>query len=157
MKKNWLVKTVLVILVLGVLAVGGFALYQIGYVHGVQASATGEMPLLWAEQFENMPHADYWRSGNDGNWMMPAGGRTPYSSYGSWMMDGYSRTPFNSHMSYGMGGFFFLPFFFRVLLWGFLVWLAYKLVTGFKSGRGWHFSLTRDQAAPVVEEVADEA
>ena len=139
MKKNWLGKTVLVILVVGLLAAGGYALYRVGYVHGAQASVAGEMPFMWSEGFENMPHANYAGAQN-----MPFGGR------GSRMMDGYSRTPFSSgHMSYGMTGMtglFFLPGLFRVLFWGALIWLGYKLVTG----SGW--KLTREPAATVVDE-----
>jgi len=134
MKKNWLGKTVLVILVVGLLAAGGYALYRVGYAHGAQASFTGEMPHMWSEGFENMPHESYWGAQN-----MPFGGR------GSSMMGGYSRTPFGGHMSYGMTGFFFLPWLFRVLFWGVIIWLGYKLFT--KSG----WKLTREPA-PVVDE-----
>ena len=157
MKKNWFGKTLLVVLVVGVLAVGAFAAYRIGYVHGAQASLSGGYASMWAEHLQNVPETGMWGSQGIENWgegMMPYGGRMPVSRYGSGMMDGYSRTPFNSHMSYGMTGFFFLPALFRLLFWGFLIWVGYKL---FK-GSGWKF--TRETsvapAAPIVDETLED-
>ncbi len=142
MKNNWLGKTLFVILIVGLLVVGGYAVYRVGYAQGVRASISGDASSVWAEHFENMPN-DAWHTQRS---MMPNSNRS--------QMDGYSSMPFSSHNTFGMTGFFFLPALFRVLFWGFVIWLVYKLVTGgFSGGRGWHLSLTRDPvSAPVVDE-----
>lgn len=154
--KNWFGKTLLVILAVSLLIAGGYTLYRFGYAHGMQASFASEMPSMWAEHFENMPHTDYWHQrkvpySRFGSGMMDGYSRMPFGSH---RMDGYSRMPFGSHTAFGMGGFFFLPFLFRVLFWGFIIWLAYKLFT--KSG--WKLTRETEPAAPVVDETpADEA
>jgi hypothetical protein len=138
MKKNWLLKTVVALIVIGLLVASGFALYRVGYAHGAQASLSGDMASFWADHFDDIPHAEYWGSGN-----------IPFGRSGSRMMDGYSQMPFGSnHMAYGFSGFFFLPFLFRVLFWGALIWLAYTL---FKKS-GWQFTKQTAPAAPTINE-----
>lgn len=140
MKKNWILKTVVALVIVGVLVAGGYALYRVGYAHGAQGSFAGEMPFMWSGHFDDMPHANNWSA------------RTmPFSRYGGHMMDGYSRTPFSGHSMVGYSGFFFIPWLFRLLFWGGLFWLGYTL---FKKN-GW--TLSREPApaaapaAPVVD------
>lgn len=142
MKKNWLLKTLLVFLVVGVLAAGGYALYRVGYAHGAQGSFAGEMPFMRSGHFDDMPHAEHW----DAQTM-------PFSRADGHMMDGYSRMPFGGRSMVGYSGFFFIPWLFHLLFWGVLIWLGYTL---FKKS-GWKLSKESapapvTDAAPIIEE-----
>ncbi len=145
MAKNWIGKTIIALVVIGLLIAGGFAAYRIGYVQGFSAATNGGGGLLWAERFENMPHGGYFDN-SDSYWM-------PHNRYPGSRMDGFSRTPFGGSVL-GHGSFFSpFSFLFRIAFWGFVIWLVYKLVTGFKSGQGWKLSFTRE---PVAEDTRKE-
>ncbi len=141
MKKSWIGKTIIALVVIGLLVAGGFAAYRLGYVHGFSAASSGDMSSFWVERFDDMPHGGYFGDMDDfrrdGSWMMP-GSRYP-GSY----MDGYS-SPFNRNIMGHGSLFFFSPFLLlvRIAFWGFVIWLIYKFVTG-----RWKFSVTPQPAA----------
>lgn len=156
MKKNWLGKTLLVILAVGILAVGGFAAYRVGYLQGVQAATSADFSSMWAAHMRGMPDvgempfANFQRGERGSAWMMQDNSRLPYSH-----MDGASRMPFGGHASFGGRG-FFLPSIFHILFWGVLIWLGYKLFTRSGKSNGWHLSFTREPATPAVDEISSE-
>ncbi|MBT3337473.1 MAG: hypothetical protein HN560_00020 [Anaerolineae bacterium] len=141
MTKNWIGKTVIAIVLIGILIAGGFAVYRMGYVHGASADGASS---LWMGRFDNMPHGGYFDSDDAESWM----GEYPGSH-----MDGFSRMPFG-RTTMGHSSFFSpFSFIFRFAFWGLLIWLIVKLVKGSKHGNGWQLSFTRK---PVAEELQKE-
>ena len=132
--KRFLLTLLAVVLIAGVLVGAGFAGYRYGYQQGVLATSNGDMPLA--------PFA----RGDDFNWR-----RMPMHEFG----EGLNR-PFRPGLGFGRGieirrgwGFVFFPsigFLVQLAVLGFIVWLVYKLLTG------WRLSLTRaTPESPRVE------
>ncbi|MCF6277926.1 MAG: hypothetical protein L3J16_04155 [Anaerolineales bacterium] len=127
MTKNWLGRTIIVVVVLGLLIAGGFAVYRVGYMQGLGV-AGGGTPFL-ADNFNGIPY------GNSG-WMMSSGGY-PGSMMGNFNMMGTANSgysPFGGGMMGYGGSFFSLLLLFRIAFWGFIIWLVYKLATGSQFG-----------------------
>lgn len=138
--KKWIVRIVLAIVVLGLLAAAGFAIYRVGYTQGVLATSTGE--------------------GVQPGWLhgrLPGGPMefherfiTPRRSFdeGYFPMSGSSR-----------GGLFFSPLapILGLAFFGVVVWLIYKFVIAFTRGQGWQLTFrphpeektTSDTVQPV--------
>lgn len=118
--------TLLTILVIaGALAGVGFAGYRYGFQQGAVGTSNGEITV--------MPFA----RGNDFGW-----NRMPMHDFGQGMPRNFERGrgPGNFGMMPRGGGFGFFPFFgllVQLAILGFIVWLVYKLFTG------WRVTLTR--------------
>jgi hypothetical protein len=134
MKKVLLTLLALVVVV-GVLAGAGFAGYRFGYRQGVQAASntdTTVRPFTPGNDFNlrRMPMHEF---GHGMNRFHPGFGP-----------GGFGMMPFG-----GRGfGFFFSPIrlLIQLAILGFIIWLAYKLLTG------WRLSLTRTAVeSPRVE------
>ena len=130
--KKFLLTLLAVIVVLGVLAGIGLTGYRYGLARGFATSLDGRAPAFGR--------------GNDFN--MRPGGQFEFGMRPD-LHHGFGLRGF--HMQ-GRGGFGFGFFpFFRVLLtlafWGFVIWLGYKLLTG------WRLTLVQpNQTAPVVNQ-----
>ena len=118
--KKVLLTLFVIIIVAGVLAGVGWTGYRYGYAQGVSGTSNGEVvrPL---------------GRGNDFTW-----NRMPIHNFNNGMRPGYHHPGFGM-MPYG-GGFGFLsPLFFlaRVAVYAFIIWVIYKLLTG------WRISFTQ--------------
>lgn len=125
--KKFLLTLLAVIVVLGVLAGVGLTGYRYGLARGVAISLGDNAPAFG--------------NGNDFNWR--PGGQFEFGMRPGWH-HGLGMRGF--HMQ-GRGGFGFFPF--RILLtlafWGLVIWLAYKLLTG------WRLTLVQpNQPAPAA-------
>lgn len=118
--KKVLLTLLAVVVLLGVLAGAGFAGYRYGYFQG---AAGDEVPFA---------------RGNNFGW-----NRMPMHEFDRGMGPGFQR-------GFGMmdrGGFGFFPFHILLTLafWGLVIWLAYKLLTG------WRLTLVQpNQPAPAA-------
>jgi hypothetical protein len=133
--KRFLLTLLVIFVIAGALAGAGFAGYRFGYQQGAQAAENGgAVPAPFAR-------------GDDFNWR-----RMPMHEFGWSMRPGFQRGFGNFGMMTGRGiGFGIFPLFgllIQLAILGFIIWLVYKLLTG------WRLSLTRTTPeSPRVENV----
>lgn len=132
--KRFLLTLLAIVGIAGVLAGVGFAGYRFGYQQAGLTTANDEVIIRPSER------------GNDFNWY-----RMPMHRFGEGMNREFRFGPGGVRMMFPGRGFgFFLVFRFlvQVAILGFIAWLAYKLLTG------WRISFTRAVAqSPKVEPV----
>ena len=120
-----------IIVVVGVLAGAGFAGYRMGYMRGAIANSNSTIQV-------SPRNKDF----------DPRG--MPMHNFGNGFERGFNKIP--GHPGFGMmdrgmrgrGFGLIFPFFFlaRVVVWGLIIWLVYKVI----KGNGWQLSLTRQTA-----------
>ena len=124
-----------IVLIAGVLAGAGFVGYRLGYQQGTQATSNGDVTLV--------PRLG---RGDDFGWQ-----RMPMPRFRDRMGPGIRMwmRPGDFDMMPGLGGFGIfrlLGLLVQLAIVGFIIWLAYKLLTG------WRLSLT-PRAAPQATRV----
>jgi hypothetical protein len=133
--KKFLLTLFVIIVVAGVLGAVGFAGYRYGYSQGVSGTSN-----------DNVIVRPFGR-GDDFGW-----NRMPMHNFNNGMRPGY-------HQVFGMrggmmpyGGGLLAPLFFlaRVAVYAFLIWVVYKLLTG------WRISFTQTNQKPIEPEIKND-
>ena len=146
--RKWIGTVLITLVVVAVLATGGFALYRFGYSRGVMATSMGEG--LMFHNFGRMPFLE----GRMGDIPRDSMGELPQRFQGCFDFPDHrfdSRsiplghsTPsrsFASPFSIGL----------RVLFFGLFVWVLYKVSKLFTGGKSWQLSFNSTQEAEHVE------
>ena len=123
--KRFLLTLFVIIVIAGALAGAGFAGYRLGYQQGVLAGSNGDVtivPFARGNNFrwERMPMDEFHRGLNRDFHPGPGFGRG-----------------FEMRRGWGFGFFPSIGFLVQLVVLGFIVWLVYKLLTG------WRLSFTR--------------
>lgn len=142
---KWIGTVLITLLVVAILAAGGYALYRYGYSRGALSTHMGEGFMF--HDFEDMPFAGgpMHRFPGAPQGDLPERFRDrldmPYHR------DNFHMTPYGGMWSSGT---FFSPFTFilKVLFVGLIIWLIYKVITLFTGGRGWQLSFTPQEDPP---------
>lgn len=163
--RKWIGTVVVTLVVVALLATGGYALYRYGYTRGTIAARAGEGfipphagPFLGGhmsegfldEHLEGMPFA--------GEQMreMPQMFREHSRLYGEYEvphMYGRGNAPRGGYSL--LTGAYFSPFtaLLKLLFLGFIAWLLYKVVSLFSAGKSWQLSFNAGNAEDVQEEL----
>ena len=177
--RKWIGTVLITLVVVAVLAAGGYALYRYGYMRGGIAANAGEgfmfhdfsrMPFPGGHMGEgfmfhdngDMPHLEGYRGEG---FMFREFGDMPFQ--GGHMGELPHRFPGRSdlhsqHFNPGVQTYghmlssrtFFSPFslFVRVLFLGLIVWVFYKVIKLFTGGRSWQLSFNSQvESEPEVE------
>ncbi len=142
---KWIGTVLITLLVVAILAAGGYALYRYGYSRGAVSTHMGEG--LMFHDFEDMPFAPGHMRRFPGAPLedLPQQFRDrldmPYHR------DNLHMTPYGGMWSNWN---FFSPFTFilKLLFLGLIVWLIYKLIMLFTGGKGWQLSYTPKEESP---------
>jgi hypothetical protein len=148
--RNWIGTVLITLVVLAILATGGYALYRYGYSRG--ALATHMEEGFMSHDFDDMPfhggrfgELPRYQQGDLPQRFQDRLG-APYHRYNPGMV------PFEGMLLTRTIAWPFLTLL-RVLLLGFLVWGIYKIITLFTGGRSWQLSFnSQSDANPEVEE-----
>jgi hypothetical protein len=134
-------KAILAIVIVGVLVAAGFWVYQFGYRNGVAAANAGEgyprrlFGFFWnGDDGYHMPFGGHHGmfSDEDGGLVMPFHQQFEYP---------YNQR-FNFQDRFPVARTFLSPFWFfmKLVVFGVLLWLIYKVMTLFTRGKGWQLS-----------------
>lgn len=176
--RKWIGTVVVTLMVVALLATGGYALYRYGYTRGTIAARTGEgfipphagpflgghmsegfldehlegMPFA-GEHMREMPHG--WFPGPDFD-EMPQMFREHSRLYGEYEvphMYGRGNAPRGGYSL--LTGAYFSPFtaLLKLLFLGFIAWLLYKVVSLFSAGKSWQLSFNAGNAEDVQDEL----
>jgi len=143
-QKNWIVRSLVAVVILFVLVFGGLALYRLGYARGVMATANADgIP----EGFLGRPGMFFDR---DDAREMPFYGRPDLPT------QSYMRAEFPTDHIFGTRS-FISPFsiLLRIALLTLFIWLVVKLVKSIKGAQSWQLTFQREPMSdPPVETVA---
>jgi hypothetical protein len=148
--RKWIGTALITLVVVAVLATGGYALYRYGFSRGAQATHMGEGFMF--HDFDDMP----FHGGRFGELPRDQLGDLPQRFQDRFDAP-YHRNnprilPFGGVLS-SRTIFSPLSILLRVLFLGLIVWVIYKIITLFTGGKSWQLSFnSQSEVAPEAEE-----
>lgn len=148
--RKWIGPVLITLVVVAILAAGGFALYRFGYSRGALAASTGEGVMF--HNFDRMPFP--W--GRMGDFPKDRLGELPQRFEGGFDFPDHrfdSRSvPFDRSLPTRS---FASPFsiVLRVLFFGLFIWVLFKVSKLFTGGKNWQLSFNSQVAVEPEEEV----
>jgi hypothetical protein len=159
--RKWIGTVLITLIVVTVLAAGGYALYRYGYARGRLAASSVDGFMF--QQFDDMPfpggHMDDFPRGRFG-----APGFDDMPEHFRDRLEGFGQSGHHFDRGIAQRGVpysgslitrsYFSPFTFvlKLLFIGFVIWLLYKFVSLFTGGKSWQLSFNSvDAEDPEIE------